>query len=357
MAALANDFGRSLNMTRTDATGTTGWRWLRATMMAALLACPLLAHAQLDYGAYGVADLSWGRFEPSGSVKDDRFNSNSLSATFIGLNVKDSLADGWTPGLTLETFFRFQDFATGRKPNDPLLSRNAFVSLASPYGSVRVGRLQTYLFDTTVRFNALGNSIAFSPAVRHVFQSGNIEGVQGDFYWDRAVSYSTPNLDGLTVNTMVAKGAAAHRGDYGGVSVVWAHGLFAGALSAQRVHLNDGFNDPTIENALQAGATYDFGVARVFAEGTWTNDVGLALRSHVVALGASIPLGPGSLELQGAVTRASGIAVDRKHSSASAAYLYAYDSLTDLYIIGMDDRVRGQTRGRSAAIGIRHKFE
>jgi len=332
-------------------------RWLRAVAGALLLACPLLAHAQLDYNGYGVADLSWGRFEPSGSIKDDRFNSNSLSATFIGINVKDGLDGGWTPGLTLETFFRFQDFATGRKPNDPLLSRNAFVSLASPYGSVRVGRLQTYLFDTTVRFNALANSIAFSPAVRHVFQSGNLEGVQGDFYWDRAVSYSTPNLDGLTVNAMFAKGAAAHRGDYGGTSIVWAHGLFAGALSMQRVHLNDGFNDPTIENTLQAGATYDFGVARTFAESTWTNDIGLGVRSRVVSLGAAIPLGPGTLDLQAAFTKATGLAVDRKHTSTSAAYLYAYDSLTDLYVAAMDDRVRGQTRGRSAAIGVRHKFE
>ncbi len=329
----------------------------RALALAALLACPMLAHAQLDYNAYGVADLSWGRFEPSGSIKDNRFNSNSLSATFIGVNAKDALDGGWTPGITLETFFRFQDFATGRKPNDPLLSRNAFVSLGSDYGSLRAGRLQTYLFDTTVRFNALGNSIAFSPAVRHVFQSGNIEGVQGDFYWDRAVSYSTPKLAGLTVNAMFAKGAAAHRGDYGGTSAVWAVGLFAGALSFQRVHLNDGINDATIENTLQVGATYDLGVARVFGEGTWTNDIGLGVRSHVATAGASIPLGPGTLELQGAVTLATGLAVDRKHSTGSAAYLYGYDGQTDVYVAAMDDRVRGQTRGLSAAIGIRHKFD
>lgn len=329
----------------------------RALAIACLLACPLLAHAQVDYNGYGVADLSWGRFETSGSVKDDRFNSNSLSATFFGLNVKDGLDGGWTPGATVETFFRFQDFATGRKPSDPLLSRNAFVSLGSPYGNLRAGRLQTYLFDTTVRFNALGNSIAFSPAVRHVFQSGSLEGVQGDFYWDRALSYSTPNLDGLTLNAMAAKGAAAHRGDYGAFSAVWAHGLFAGSLSAQRVHLNDGFVDPTIENALQAGATYDFGVARVFGEATWINDIGLGVRSHVVSLGASIPLGPGTLALQGAVTTASGLAVDRKHSSGSAAYLYAWDSQTDFYLAAMDDRVRGQTRGLSAAIGVRRRFD
>lgn len=330
---------------------------LRALALGLGLAVPALAFAQVDYNAYGVADLSWGRFEPSGSLKDNRFNSNSLSASFVGVNVKDSLDGGWTPGLTLETFLRFQDGATGRKPNDPLLSRNAFVSLATPWGSLRAGRLQSYLFDTTVRFNALGNAIAFSPAVRQVFQSGNIEGVQGDFYWDRALSYSTPNLDGLTVNAMAAKGAAAHRGDFDAVSAVWAHGLFAGALSAQRVHVDDGINDPTIENTVQGAATYDFGVARAFGEATWTNDIGLGIRSRVLSAGAAIPLGEGTLDLQAAVTLAHGLAVDRKHTSTSAAYVYSWDSLTDVYLIGMDDRVRGQTRGLSAAFGVRHRFE
>ena len=57
------------------------------------------------------------------------------------------------------------------------------------------------------------------------------------------------------------------------------------------------------------------------------------------------------------MTRATGSAIDRKHTSGSAAWLYPYDSQTDLYIAAMDDRVRGQTRGLSSAVGIRHKFD
>jgi hypothetical protein len=36
--------------------------------------------------------------------------------------------------------------------------------------------------------------------------------------------------------------------------------------------------------------------------------------------------------------------------------VYPYDSVIDLYVIGMDDRVRGQTRGVSAAVGVRYRF-
>lgn len=326
-----------------------------AGLALALLSRPALA--QFDWSLYGVADLSWGRFQTSGSLPENRFNSNSLSATFVGLNLKQGLEDGWTPGLTLETFFRFQDFATGRKPSDPLLSRNAFASLGTAdYGTLRVGRIQTLLFDTTARFNALGNSIGFSPAIRDIFQSGNIEGVQGDFYWDRAVGYTAPNLEGFTFNAIGAKGVDAHRGDYISVSAVAAVGLFAGAAAAQRVHVNDGLHPPTEENTLQLDGSYNFGIAKVFAQATWTNDVGLAVRSRILTAGFSIPVGPGTIDFQGASSRAEGLAVDRQHSSEAAAYAYAWDSLTDIYVIGLNDRVAGQPRGWSAAIGVRRRW-
>jgi len=314
------------------------------------------AQAQADYGAQGVLDLSYGRFEPSGFVREHRFNSNSLTASFLGVNAKYGLENGWTPGVTLETFVRFQDWSTGRNSNDPFFSRNAFVSLASPYGSIRVGRLQTYLFDSTTRFNAMGNSVAFSPAIRHVFASGNLEGVQGDFYWNRAVSYSTPTYAGVTGNLMYSQGQTRARGDRAAASLIVSKGLFGAALSVQRVHRNDGIIDPVSENTYQVGATYNFGIVKVFALHTQTRDRGLEVRSKLSSGGVTLSVGPGTLQAQVGRATAEGVAVDRKHTSFSAAYLYPYDSRTDVYIVGMDDRVRDQTRGVSVAGGVRFRF-
>ncbi|MEO8280767.1 MAG: porin [Ideonella sp.] len=318
------------------------------------------AKAQTDGSVYGVLDWSYGRFEPSGLYREMRFNSNSLTASFVGVNVKHGFESGWTPGLTLETFVRLQDFQTGRNDRDPLFSRNAFVSLDSRYGTLRLGRLQTFLFDTTARFNALGNSLAFSPAMRHVFASGDLEGVQGDFYWDRAVSYQSPKLEGalenLRANLMYAGGGSDERGDYTGGSLIYAKGLFAAALSAQRVHVNDGIRDPTNETTWQIGASYIFGFAKLFGQFTKTNDQGLDVRSNISTIGAEFPLGPGQVLAQIGVTTAKGPAVDRKHTSTSVAYLYAYDSQTDFYVAAMDDRIRGQTRGASVAAGVRWRF-
>jgi predicted porin len=335
--------------------------WLRAGAGALCLGAALAAQAQTEFTPYGVLDFSYGRFEASGALPVHRFNHNSLSASFVGVNLKHGFDDGWTPGITLESFLRFQDFKGGRKDTDPLFSRNAFVSLGSRYGTLRVGRLQTFLFDTTARFNALGNSVAFSPAMRHVFGSGNLEGVQGDFYWNRAVSYQSPAnqegvLQGVSLNLMYAQGPKHESGDLAGGSVVVSRGLLAFALSAQRVHVANGIDDPTNETTWQLGATYNFGIARVFALYPQTNDRGLDVDSHIASGGFTYPIGPGIVQAQVAYTTTKGPAVDRRHTTASAAYVYAYDSVTDLYVIGMDDRVRGQTRGVSAAVGVRWRF-
>jgi len=330
--------------------------FVRGALGALLATAALAAHAQADYSLYGVADFSYGRFEPSGFEAVHRFNSNSLSASFVGVNASYGFDGGWKPGITLETFVRFQDFKTGRSDNDPALSRKAFASLASDYGTLSVGRLQTLLFDTTVRFNALGNSVAFSPAIRHIFVSGNLEGVQRDFYWNRAAGYVSPNWEGVTGSVMYALGPTDQRSDLAAANIVVSRGLFAAALSMQRVHLNDGINDPTEEQTWQLGATYNFGWARVFGLYTHTDDKGLDVRSNIYSGGASVPLGPGTLQFQAGFTKATGPAVDRKHTSISAAYLYAYDSVTDFYVVGMNDRIRGQTEGVSVAIGARYRF-
>ena len=329
------------------------WRVLVAVV---LMVAAVSARAQADYSLYGVADFSYGRFEPSGFEAVHRFNSNSLTASFVGVNASYAFDGGWKPGVTLETFVRFQDFKTGRTDNDPALSRKAFLSLASDYGNFSVGRLQTLLFDTTTRFNAMGSSVAFSPAIRHIFASGNLEGVQRDFYWNRAAGYVSPNWEGVTGSVMYGLGPNDQRSDLAGANIVVSRGLFAAALSMQRVHLNDGINDPTAETTWQLGATYNFGWARLFGLYTHTDDKGLDVRSNLYSGGASVPLGTGTLQLQAGFTKATGPAVDRRHTSVSAAYLYAYDSVTDIYVVGMNDRVRGQTEGVSVAIGARYRF-
>jgi hypothetical protein len=127
------------------------------------------------------------------------------------------------------------------------------------------------------------------------------------------------------------------------------------SLAAQRVEIDD-FIQPTRETTVQLGATYNFGWARLFGQYTMTDDAGLEVDGKIVSAGLIAPVGPGNLHVQFAHTTAKGPAVDRRHTTVSAAYLYPYDSVTDIYAVGMDDRVRGQTRGASLAAGVRWRF-
>jgi len=86
------------------------------------------------------------------------------------------------------------------------------------------------------------------------------------------------------------------------------------------------------------------------------DDKGLDVRSNLYSAGAAIPLGPGTLQLQAGLSKASGPAVDRKHTTVSGDYLYAFNSVLDIYVIGMNDRIRGQTDGVSHAVGARYRF-
>jgi predicted porin len=332
---------------------------LRLILFVLLGLFSLSAHAQLDYSAYGTLDLSYGRFEPSGFVHEDRFNSNSLSASFVGVNAKYGLDGGWTPGITLETFIRFQDLTYGRNDSDPFFSRNNFVSLANPdYGLLRVGRLQTYLFETTVKFNAFGNSTGFSPALRQIFLSGNLESVEGDFYWDQALSYSTPRIEGvgLQANAMYALSHGSKRGDYAGGSVIFSRGLFAASLAGQRVYINNGIDDPTDQTTWQLGTSYNLGFASLFGQYTNIRNDFLSVHSNLYTTGASVPIGPGTVMAQIAYSTSTGPAVDRRHTTTSIGYAYSFDSVTDIYVIGGDDRIKNQTRGVSYAVGLRYLF-
>ena len=330
----------------------------RLGLAALLFLLSFAARAQFDYAAFGTLDLSYGRFENSGQQPRFRYNSNSLSASFVGARASYGFDNGITVGANLETFIRFEDVDYGRNDNDRFLSRNNFVSLQhNDYGLLRLGRMQTPLFETSIRFNAFGNSTGFSPALRQLFLSGNLQSVDGDFYWDRALSYKTPQaLENVQGHLMYAGGSGDRRGDYAGGSLVYTRGVFALSFVAQNVHINNGIDDKVDELTLQAGAAYNFGVAKLFGQYTHLDDKGNDTKTHEATAGVSVPLGPGTVLAQIARATSKGPAVDRKHTTTSLGYVYNYDGLADFYVMAMDDRISNQTRGLSYAAGVRYQF-
>jgi hypothetical protein len=158
----------------------------RLGLAALLFLLSFAARAQLDYAAFGTLDLSYGRFENSGDQPR--------------LPLQQQLAVGELRRRQGKLRVR-QRHHRRRQPRDlpplrgprlrpqrerPLpLAQQLPLAAAQRLGLLRVGRLQTYLFETSTRFNAFGNSTGFSPSLRQIFLSGNLESIDGDFYWDR----------------------------------------------------------------------------------------------------------------------------------------------------------------------------
>ena len=128
-----------------------------------------------------------------------------------------------------------------------MFSRNAYVGIESPYGTVTAGRLTTPLFVSTILFNPFIDSYVFSPMVYHTYLGlgtfptySTDQGVTGDSGWSNAVSYSSPNFSGLSATAMYALGNTTENGakKWSG-QVLYFHGPFAATAVYQYVNFNN----------------------------------------------------------------------------------------------------------------------
>ncbi|MFM2054330.1 MAG: hypothetical protein RL456_2367 [Pseudomonadota bacterium] len=340
-------------------TAARAGRAARAVALAALagpLALPA-ARAQFTMNLYGILDASVGRFQASGGLVEHAVRSGQMATSRFGLAGRELLDDGWSVGFTLESFFRLNTGEQGRNDRDPFWSREASLSVGQAgLGTLKVGRFGTPLFEATGRFNAFGPSPGFSPALRHTFLSGPLGGAQGDLYWDRAIGWTSPNWDGLTVRAMRASSGALGREPNTGLSLVYARGLVTVGLNLQRTRHDERQPQGTDERVWQLAGTYNAGFGKAFAQYTRTRDPGFDVRSRIWSVGAAVPLGPGQVLVQFAQTDAEGLAVDRRHQTVSLGYDMELSRQTDLYVVAMRDQVRRQATGMTLAAGLRVRY-
>ncbi len=166
----------------------------------------------------------------------------------LGFQGAEDLGNGYKAIFTLsKRFFRAQNGQYGRFTGDNTFSRNAYVGIESPYGTVTAGRLTTHLFVSTILFNPFIDSYVFSPMVYHVhlglgtFPTYSTDhGVTGDSGWNNAVQYQSPNFNGLSASAMYALGNTTQNGakKWSG-QVLYFHGPFAATAVYQYVNFNN----------------------------------------------------------------------------------------------------------------------
>ncbi|ATG22157.1 porin [Ralstonia pickettii] len=332
------------------------------------------AQAQSSVTLYGQVDAWAGATKNLGA--SDRawgVNSGGMSTSYWGMKGSEDLGNGLKAIFTLEAFFRPDTGKVGRFDGDHFFARNAFVGLQSnSWGSIKLGRNTPPYFVSTILFNPFIDSYTFSPMVFHTYLgngrtgTAGISGLVGDSGWDNSIMYSTPDFNGLTGNFIYGAGEqAGHNGQnkWGG-NFLYFHGNFAATAAFQQVRFDASPGDLNAlvtgfsrQTAAQLGATYDFGVVKLYGQYQYiknTINTGDA-KSNGGQLGVSIPVGPGSILASYAYTKTSG-AVDVKRNTWAVGYDYSLSKRTDVYAAYFHDKVSDLSSADTFGVGIRAKF-
>jgi predicted porin len=349
-------------------------RSLKAVAGAAALLCVGLAHAQSTVNIYGLMDAAAGSFQMAGADSTSKVQSGNMTTSFIGFNGSEDVGNGLKITFAMEHFLRADTGTAGRFDGDNFWARNAYVGLATNYGEYQFGRTTTTMFVSTLMFNAIGDSFAFSPSILQVLtpqtdnrpDAASMLAWYGDTGWSNSVLFKSKSWNGLSFNIQANLGEGSSASSYGnnvGGSVLYMNGPLAATLSYSKVK-NDvkdfvsgvpaGFED---QQTKQVGAWYDFGVVKLFGQytavdTTATVDTG----TDIWGVGASIPLAGGKVLAQYGHAKEDGNAVEKTNKTLTLGYDYNLSKRTEVYAIYMQDKVTGFDSGDTYAVGIRHKF-
>ncbi|RKN96404.1 porin, partial [Burkholderia mallei] len=109
--------------------------------VAALAAGASGARAQSSVQLYGQVDEWIGAQKFPGGQRAWGVQGGGMSTSYWGLRGTEDLGGGYQAIFTLEDFFRAQNGHYSSFDGDTFFGRNAYVGLATPYGTVRAGDL------------------------------------------------------------------------------------------------------------------------------------------------------------------------------------------------------------------------
>ncbi|WP_183293803.1 porin [Cupriavidus alkaliphilus] len=355
----------------------------RRRVLVALAAtlCAGTAAGQSSVTIYGQADMFVGAVRaPGTSSRAFVADSGGMQTSYWGIKGAEDLGGGLRTVFDLNGFYRTDGGRTGRFDGDAMFSRNAYVGLESDKaGSLKIGRTTAPYFISTILFNPLVDSFVFAPAVFHTYLgAGNAQvldpGIIGDSGWNNSLLYSSPGFGGLTFNVIYGLGekagdASQHK--WGG-NVMYFSGAFAATLAFQQVKFDStpgdianasnpflaGFRKQT---AVQGGLSYDFGVAKLFAQVQYirtdvNNNPNGDIRHSNGQVGASVPVGAGSLLVSYAHGRTENAQNGFRRNTAAVGYDYNLSRRTDVYLAYFYDRIQGLSHGDTFGAGVRHRF-
>lgn len=351
----------------------------RAIALAAgLAACFATAHAQSSVQLYGVMDVYVAKQQLSGRDSLSVVGSGGMTTSQWGMRGTEDLGGSLKASFDISGFLRADTGESGRFGTDALFSRTTFVGLQDSWGTLRLGRITTPNFISTIRLNPFADSTTFNPVTLHTYvggqpldaaiAAGGPAGVS-DSSFSNSLAYTSPNLGGFSAAVQYSLGEASGSANKRmGYSLTYGAGPLLVSLSGESIDkptlppppVVPASNQKQGQDTVQLGASYDFNVVKLFGQWSQTK-VELPASAQrdfsTLQLGAAAPLDVGKLLFSVANTQREETALsDVKRTTWALGYDHPMSKRTDLYAAVMRDKVTGLKSGTSIGAGIRHRF-
>lgn len=342
--------------------------------VAALATLAVSAQAQSSVTLYGNVDASvaYTKAKQAGvSASTTSVESSVLTESFFGLKGQEDLGGGLKALFKLESSIAVD---TGRAAGATFWDKNAYVGVAGNFGAVALGNQESLFKTEGNAFNPFGASALLAPT--NMLFNG-LSGLGGS--WQNTVGYTSPNLNGLTLSAQhsaregnTGKTAATVNGGATAVAANYAAGALALSAVIGDVRSTVGTAADERQKAWLLGASYDFGVAKAFAqygqnkfEDATGADNG---KAKFFQLGAVVPVTQagsvhasyGQVKVEDLKTRQFSLAYHHtlsKRTSVYAGVTYIKDDILGRVVA--DDLAipyAGETKTTAVAVGLRHAF-
>jgi len=360
--------------------------------LAVLGAFAGVASAQSSVTLFGVVDQSVN-YQKSNGQRIISLDSNQLSSNRLGFKGTEDLGGGLKAGFWLEAGMNNDIGTAGGNVGSQqgtgtsgLFNRRSTVSLMGNWGEVRLGRDYTPTFWNTVLYDVYGAN-GFGEG-DDLVNFGMNSGAVATSRANNSVAYWLPSAaGGFYGRAMVAGSEGVSGAKYYGGTLNWAGaGLDVGAgygatkfkgAAIAGTTANNGSPDLKIWNV---GASYDFGVAKIYA--LYNVNKFDPAQQKTFELSAGIPFGASAINASFTTMKYSGAALTGltaglvgKAQQYSAQYVYNLSKRTAMYagashitnkdgasfgfgndtgIAGLAVPVNGKVN--AADIGVRHSF-
>jgi predicted porin len=196
----------------------------------ALAGCGLVlssfAHAQSSVTLWGQVDSGLTYISNKKGADTIGTASGIGAPTRWGINGHEDLGGGYAALFSLESGFNVNTGALIKGSTNTLFDRQAYVGVATPYGTLTLGRQSDLMDDIAIRY-----SNAFWNRNLYAYHAGNLDSLTNGYQIENAVKYRSPDFYGLHAGGMYGFSGSDATGHTSGAYLTYDQGPFSAGVT------------------------------------------------------------------------------------------------------------------------------